>query len=165
MLTNSRAAYHDHNHQRCIDAALDRARDLCSQQGARLTPLREAVLHLIWTSHRPLGAYAIADLLPAATGRKALAPTVYRSIEFLLDQGLIHRVASLNAYIGCPFPGSRHSELIMICRACGTAAELSADSVDSALSDVTRRAGFFMETQNIELLGLCPGCRGEGGPS
>ena len=61
MLTNSRLAYHSHDHKRCVNAALQRAQVLCNDNQARLTPIREAVLRTIWASHRPLGAYDIVD--------------------------------------------------------------------------------------------------------
>ncbi len=159
MLSNSKSAYHEHDHQRCINAALGQARELCASSGARLTPIREAVLQLIWRSHKPLGAYAIAEQLPSFGEKRVLAPSVYRAIDFLLKLGLIHRIPSLNAYIGCPFPGSRHSDLFMICRLCGSAAELSAERVDSALTQASERTGFQVESQTVELLGLCPTCQ------
>ena len=160
MLTNSRQAYHQHDHKRCIDAALHRAKILCDERRARLTPIREAVFKTIWTSHRPLGAYDIVDRLTLDTSpvKRILPPTVYRSIEFLLEHGLIHRLASLNAYIGCPFPGSDHDDVFLICRECGSTAECSADYLNTAVTQTAERANFQVESQVIEIVGLCPEC-------
>ncbi len=161
MLTNSRLAYHTHDHKRCVNAALSRAKIVCDDSQVRLTPIREAVLRTIWASHRPLGAYDIVDkmTLNPASGKRILAPTVYRSIEFLLEQGLIHRIATLNAYIGCPFPGSNHSDFFLICRKCGSAAECSADQLNIAVAQTAKRAHFQVESQVIEIVGLCPECQ------
>ncbi|MBQ0713001.1 MAG: transcriptional repressor [Porticoccus sp.] len=161
MLTNSRLAYHSHDHKRCVSAALTQAKTLCDDSHVRLTPIREAVLRTIWASHRPLGAYDIVDqmTLSAASGKRILAPTVYRCIEFLLEQGLIHRIATLNAYIGCPFPGSNHSDFFLICRKCGSAAECSADQLNIAVEKTAKRAHFKVESQHIEIAGLCPECQ------
>ncbi len=161
MLTNSRLAYHTHDHKRCVNAALSRAKIVCDDSHVRLTPIREAVLRTIWACHRPLGAYDIVDkmTLNPASGKRILAPTVYRSIEFLLEQGLIHRIATLNAYIGCPFPGSNHSDFFLICRKCGSAAECSADQLNVAVSQTAKRAHFQVESQVIEIVGLCPECQ------
>ena len=161
MLTNSRLAYNSHDHKRCIHAALTRAKTLCDAGHVRFTPIREAVLRTIWASHRPLGAYDIVDhmALDAASGKRILAPTVYRSIEFLLEQGLIHRIATLNAYIGCPFPGNHHSDFFLICRECGSAAECSADPLNIAIEQTAKRAHFKVESQMIEIAGLCPECQ------
>ena len=159
MITNSSLAYHKHDHQRCIDAAIARAADLCEQRKARFTPARKEVLTLIWQSHQPLGAYRILDLLAEQSGKRVLPPTVYRALDFLLDLGLIHRIASLNAYIGCPFPGSQHNELFLICRQCGSAAECSADQVSNAINRAADHANFQLESQSVELMGLCPQCQ------
>lgn len=159
MITNSKLAYHEHDHQRCIDAALARAAEVCDTRKARLTSARREVLKLIWQSHQPLGAYRILEMMTEKSGKRVMPPTVYRALEFLLDVGLVHRIASLNAYIGCPFPNSHHSELFLICRNCGAAAECSADSVNSAVSSAAQRAGFKLESQSVELVGLCPKCQ------
>lgn len=163
MLTNSRLAYQTHDHKRCIDAALNKARNVCDDSNVRLTPIREAVFCTIWASHRPLGAYDIVDkmTLNPQTGKRIKAPTVYRAIEFLLEQGLIHRIASLNAYIGCPFPGNFHNDFFLICRSCGVTAVCSTDQLNATITKTAERTGFKVETQAIEISGLCPECQRE----
>ncbi len=161
MISNSRSAYHLHNHQRCVNAALTQARERCSRAHARLTPIREAVLTLIWDSHKPMGAYQIVEQLPLLLNKQVQAPSVYRAIDFLLELGLIHRITSLNAFIGCPFPGSEHSDLFMICRACGAAAEVGDEGINAMIGETIRKTGFQRESQAIELMGVCPACREE----
>jgi len=158
MLTNSRLVHQPHDHGRCINAALSRANNLCLEKGVRLTPTRESVLRLLWQSHQPLGAYQVQDQLSKLTGKTIAPPTVYRAIEFLSDLGLVHRLASLNAYIGCPFPNSEHSNLFMICNGCGSAAEIAHGALNDVLQNASEKAEFKLESQNIELFGLCPQC-------
>ena len=158
MLTNSRLVHQPHDHGRCINAALSRANNLCLEKGVRLTPTRESVLRLLWQSHQPLGAYQVQDQLSKLTGKSIAPPTVYRAIEFLSDLGLAHRLASLNAYIGCPFPNSEHSNLFMICNGCGSAAEVAHGALNDVLQNASEKAEFKLESQNIELFGLCPQC-------
>ncbi|MDO6806861.1 transcriptional repressor, partial [Wenyingzhuangia sp. 1_MG-2023] len=76
------------------------------------------VLELIWQSHKPVGAY---ELLPALAndGFNSAPPTVYRALDFLLDLGLVHRLHSLNAYVGCNHPGANHPVCFFICEHCG----------------------------------------------
>ena len=93
---------HDHGH--CLANALQYATAVCTERGARLTPVRQRVLEIIWQSHRPLGAYAILEVL-SAEGHSPAPPTVYRALEFLLTHGLVHRLSSLNAFVGCTRPG------------------------------------------------------------
>lgn len=100
--------YRPHNHQACVNQALDDARHICQQHNARLTPTRQRVLELIWQSHRPLGAYDVLAQL-AAEGQNAAPPTVYRALDFLQQHGLVHRIASLNAFVGCAHPGKPHT--------------------------------------------------------
>ncbi|MGK2914893.1 MAG: Fur family transcriptional regulator [Porticoccaceae bacterium] len=160
MLTNSKQAYQAHDHSRCLNAALTQAINLCQSKAAKLTPIRESVLRLIWQNHRPLGAYAIIDELSRTTGKRVLPPTVYRALDFLRGIGLIHRLASLNAFIGCPFPDSAHSDLFLVCRQCGGVAECSAEGINNVLSATAQRAGFIIESKTVELLGLCSECQG-----
>ena len=162
MISNSTTAYQQHDHHRCLKAALQQARNRCSARKVRLTPMREAVLQLLWQSHRPLGAYKIIDQLSASSGKRILPPTVYRALDFLLEVGLIHRLATLNAYIGCPFPDSVHSDYFLLCRECGSVAECSAESVNKAIVSTAQRAGFVVESQTVEILGLCTPCREKG---
>jgi len=147
-----------HDHAACVDDALDRAAALCGKRGARLTELRRQVLELVWRGHAPVGAYDILGQLKDGE-RGAAPPTVYRALEFLMEQGLVHRIESLNAYVGCSRPERAHVSQFLICKECGSAAELDDKSI---AEQVIRRAGelgFTVERQTIEVRGLCPGCQ------
>lgn len=151
-------AFHQHDHQQCVQAALVQAASLCEQRGARLTPLRERVLELVWASHQPLGAYEVLDRL-ASDGRRPAPPTVYRALEFLLEQGLVHRIASRNAFVGCSGPAAPHVGYFLICRGCGNAEEIAGPLLDKALQALASAHGFSVEQQTVELGGLCQECR------
>ncbi len=147
-----------HDHQNCIDTALDGAAALCARRGVKLTALRRRVLELIWDSHQPTGAYAILDAL-RAENRKAAPPTVYRALEFLHAHGLIHRIESLNAYIGCVQPDHPHAGQFLICQACGATVELQDEEIIAAVGRGATRLGFQALRQTVEVAGLCPDCR------
>jgi Fur family zinc uptake transcriptional regulator len=155
--TQSAFATDEHDHQRCIDEALDKAAALCLERGARLTELRRRVLELVWRSHEPVGAYAILEQLQRSRGGAA-PPTVYRALDFLLGQRLIHRIASLNAFVGCPTPDRRHSSQFLICSGCGRVAEIDDSKVDSAIARSAASQGFTVDRLTIELQGRCPAC-------
>ena len=159
-MANSEAplAYQQHNHQHCIDDALTQAKALCRARGAQLTPLREQILRLIWTSHKPLGAYTLMDMLADRQTRRVAPPTVYRTLAFLQDQFFIHKIHSLNAFIGCPDPDNRHQGHFLICQRCGIAVECGAAALNQALIDTAEAAGFIAQEQNVEILGCCPQC-------
>ena len=149
-----------HQHHQCISQALESAEDVCAQRGVRLTPLRKRVLELVWQSHKPLGAYDILEVLSREDGRRAAPPTVYRGLDFLLENGLIHRLASLNAYIGCSHPEVAHEGYFMICKQCNNAyALVQHRQIDTAISSEAEQMGFTVETQMVEILGICAACR------
>lgn len=154
---------HEHDHRRCVADALATAEQLCDRAGLRLTATRRRVLELIWTHRMPVGAYQLLDELAAERGRVA-PPTVYRAIDFLLVHGLIHRIESLSAFVGCARPRRPHAGHFLICRGCGAAAELEDGRIDAALREGAERFGFRVEQQTVELRGLCPTCEDSGDP-
>jgi Fur family transcriptional regulator, zinc uptake regulator len=146
-----------HDHNACLTQALCRAEGLCQVRGQRLTEQRRRVLELIWSSHRPVGAYALLEQLGAA-GRKPAPPTIYRSLEFLLELGLIHRIASLNAYVGCSQPGAPHFPRFFLCERCGQAAELEDPEIDQAVAKDAHEMGFQIKRETVEVSGICGRC-------
>ena len=148
---------HDHSH--CVSHALSTAETLCEQRGLRLTALRKRVLELVWASHKPLGAYDILAVLSETDGRRAAPPTVYRALDFLLEHGLVHRIASLNAFVGCNHPGEVHQGQFLICRSCHTAVELQRSNIDTAVLASAQSVGFAVEGQTVEIIGLCATCQ------
>ena len=152
-------AFQPHDHSHCVHDALATAERLCAESGARLTPLRRRVLELVWASHRPLGAYELLDQL-TAEGHKPAPPTVYRALEFLLEQKLVHRIASRNAFLGCTHPGASHAGYFLLCDACGNAEEIAdGRALAHAVNAAARAADFEVESQTLELTGRCRRCR------
>lgn len=153
-----------HDHLDCQAAALSTAERLCTLRGARLTPLRRRVLELVWRSHDPVGAYGILGALRGER-RAAAPPTVYRALEFLTEQGLVHRIESLNAYVGCADPEHGHASQFLICARCGAATELHDRRVQGAIGEDARTLGFRMQSLVVEAIGLCPNCAAQSAPS
>lgn len=143
-----------------IERALAEAAELCAVRGARLTAQRRRVLELVWRSDRPLGAYDILAAIRAAQP-KAAPPTVYRALDFLLEQGLIHKLQSLHAYVGCAHPGEPHAGQFLICTACGEVTELEDAGVTRSLGKAAAATGFAPDQPMVELTGTCSDCRGD----
>ncbi len=154
-------AYQAHDHGNCIDQALRQAEAVCERNGQRLTDLRRKVLCLVWDSHKPVGAYDVLAMLSKGQDRPAAPPTVYRALDFLLEQGLIHRIASLNAYIGCNSPEHPHDGTFLICEKCRTTRELGNQEHSQKLRSLANATGFKARTTLIEISGLCPACQQE----
>lgn len=149
--------YRQHNHDVCITDALADAKSICQRHNARLTATRERVLELIWQSHRPLGAYDVLAML-AKDGHNAAPPTVYRALDFLQQYGLVHRIASLNAFVGCTHAGTRHQGMFLICHRCSNVLELAAPEVSDAIGKAASDVRFRPENVTVEVSGLCPAC-------
>ena len=146
-----------HNHRRCAAQALAQAEIVCAAKRARLTAPRREVLALVWSSHAPIGAYDILSRLNADGGRTA-PMAVYRALEFLMKNGLVHRIASLNAFMGCSLPGTSHAAQFLICRGCGNAAELENERLSRVLAQAVAARGFAVDNQIVEISGLCSHC-------
>lgn len=156
----------DHDHASCIGTALAQAEQICAGRGERLTPLRRRVLELVWLSHRPVKAY---DLLASLSveRKRAAPPTVYRALEFLQEAGLVHKLESLNAFIGCGRPDQRHSAQFLICVGCGAVAEMDDAALTARIGANAKRLGFLVSDEKIEVTGRCGECRrsGQGTPT
>lgn len=139
-------------------ALMQQAERQCRQRGVRFTPIRQRVLQLIADTRGGLKAYELLDRL-ATEHASARPPTVYRALEFLIDQGLVHRIESLNAYVACPCPEHAHGFQLLICRDCGRVEELHLDDINAQLGRRARELGFAVQRQTIELLGQCEACR------
>lgn len=140
------------------ETLLDRAGRICDTRGARMTDLRREVLGLILEQEAPTGAYDLLDRLKA-TRHGAAPPTVYRALEFLLEQGLIHKVERLSAFVGCVADEDHdHAAQFLICRTCGKVTELDDHHLAHALSDAASRLGFTVGKATIEAEGRCAAC-------
>ena len=149
---------HDHSH--CVHSALSEADTLCAQKGLRLTALRKRVLELVWQSHKPLGAYDILAVLSEEDGRRAAPPTVYRALDYLAAQGVVHYLPSLQKYVLCPHGQHDHFSQLLICQCCGLVEESSLEETTvSVLKQQAVRHGFVLLPQFIELQGICSACK------
>lgn len=146
-----------HDHSDCRERAIHTAEQLCTQRGVRFTPIRREVLELIWESHRAVKAYDLLNRITPKAGT-AKPATVYRALDFLLEQGLIHKVESLNAFIGCSYSGSRHEQLLLTCVECHEVEERPGERVMDAIAKELEQAAFTMHRQAIEIHGVCTRC-------
>jgi Fur family zinc uptake transcriptional regulator len=146
-----------HDHGACIDHAVATAVEVCAARGLNLTPVRKRVLEIVWRAHEPIGAYEILAEL-AKERDKAAPPTVYRALEFLMDAGLVHRIDTLNAFLGCDAPGHAHVAQFLVCRNCHRVAEIDDPALNRVLAEKSRSMGFRIEPTSLEIKGLCNDC-------
>lgn len=148
-----------HDHAVCTSDALAYAEKVCADRKERLTPMRRQVLEALLASHHPLGAYELIDRI-ADTGGRPAPITIYRALDFLREQGLVHRIESRNAFIAC---GHHHDSgdpvVFLICEKCGTVGEAASAAVAETIKNASRAAGFTPKTPVIEISGICAHCK------
>lgn len=146
-----------HQHSTCIKQALNKAEEVCNARKCKLTPIRKKVLELIWKSHKPIKAYdLLAQLSSAEFVEKP--PTVYRALDFLIENNLIHRIESQNAFIGCSSDHDTLDSKFFICDNCNEVEELSEPKVHKTLKEISKKQGFIPSLVNVEIHGTCAQC-------
>lgn len=130
----------------------------CRQRGLRLTPTRKRVLELVLSSDGPVKAYDLLDQLKAEQPNAA-PPTIYRALDFLLENHFIHRLESLNAFVSCFHPAESHQGQFLICDQCQSVHELHDHSLSQKLLAAARQEKFHPSRQVLEIYGLCQTCR------
>lgn len=148
-----------HDHDRCASDAIEHAEAICAARHERLTPIRRRVLEALLASHQPLGAYELIDRL-AETGARPAPITIYRALDFLREQGLVHRIESRNAFIACVHNHASDDPVVfLICEKCGAVGEAASAAVAETIRSASRAAGFTPKTPVIEIYGICAHCK------
>lgn len=138
-----------------VRAALARAETRSLEQGSRWTEPRRRVYELLLQAGGPVKAYDLMEVY--AEGRTAKPPTVYRALEFLEQVGVVHRIASLNAYVACHGEDPSHAPAFLICDCCGSTQEFEPGRIRPA-DEAARAQGFKVRTVGLEVRGRCGRC-------
>jgi Fur family zinc uptake transcriptional regulator len=148
----------EHDHSRCLEDAMERARKAFDDKGLKLTPLRRAVFGEIASSHRAIGAYEVLDKL-AARGERLAPISVYRAIDALLEAGIVHRFESRNAFFACHAGHHlRTRHLVLSCDSCGRIAEVDGTKAFAAIDKAAASSGFSPKSAVVEVWGVCADC-------
>ncbi|AVH31456.1 zinc uptake transcriptional repressor Zur [Vibrio fluvialis] len=132
--------------------------EICAARGVRLTSQRKRVFELICASKKASSAYELLEDLKQSEPQ-AKPPTVYRALDFLMEQGFIHRVESTNSFISCcSCNAHKHFSQLLICDQCGNVIELQDDSLIALLADNAEKHGFKIVNHVIESHGVCQSC-------
>ena len=148
-----------HDHDRCAAEAISHAERVCARRAQKFTPIRRQVLQALLLSHRPLGAYEVIEELAKSMPRPAPI-TVYRALDFLMENGLVHRIESRNAFLACAHDHDASAMVaFLICELCGSVGEIPASRVAQSLSDAARTTGFTPKLSVVEITGTCAHCQ------
>lgn len=154
----ARQAFQPHDHAACIAQTVAAAEEKCQLERSRLTETRRKVLDLLLEEHRPMGAYAILEKL-RNRGQRAQPPVAYRALDFLIENGLAHRIESLNSYVACSDPTRCSAPTFFICQQCARIAETHSTEAQSAQQKAAEGMGFVVEKTLREATGTCSLCR------
>jgi Fur family zinc uptake transcriptional regulator len=148
-----------HDHDRCTAEAISHAETICARRAQKFTPIRRQVLQALLSSHRPLGAYEVIEELAKSMPRPAPI-TVYRALDFLMENGLVHRIESRNAFLACAHDHDESAMVaFLICDRCGSVGEIPAAPVAQSVSDAARTTGFAPKMSVVEITGTCAHCQ------
>lgn len=150
----------DPDHRHGGEDMLRRVESACAERGLRLTDTRRRVFELVASSARPVKAYDLLARVSAEGAAPAAPPTVYRALDFLMDNGFVHKLETMNAYVPCPHPESgAHGSQFLVCEQCQETLELDAQGLIERLQQQVRAQGFEPRRLNVEVYGLCARCR------
>ena len=150
--------HEDHDHARCESGAIERAKATCANRGVNFTAQRRRVLEALLESHVPASAYDIIDRL-AGDGPRAAPITIYRALDFLSEQGFVHRIESRNAYVACCHVHEAGEVVFLLCDKCGAAGEVTSKQLAGPIAAIAAEAGFEPRRSVLEIRGLCARCR------
>ncbi|MAP04785.1 MAG: transcriptional repressor [Halieaceae bacterium] len=147
-----------------LDSLLRAAEVSCSENGARLTQRRRQVLSALMQSSSPLSAYEVLDLCNRSTASAMPAMSVYRILDFLEQQLLVHRLSTSNKYVSCAHITCDHKHFqtthFLLCEGCSSVEEVDAtQEASDALEQMAKTVGFKLTTQQFELSGICTTCQ------
>lgn len=147
-------------HHAFIEQNLAEATALCESRGRRMTPIRSQVLSLMLQSGRSLKAYELLEKMQAIHPSSKPA-TIYRALEFLEEEGFIHRLDAINGWTACQHihtDSHAHHDLLVVCTECGTVREISAPHINQELTTLLEGVGFHQNSQQTEIQATCDKC-------
>jgi Fur family zinc uptake transcriptional regulator len=133
---------------------------LCLKRGLQMTALRREVAGILASSDQPLGAYAIIQKLSEMQSRIVAPPTVYRTLDFLVDNGFVVKIESRQAYIACDHLGHDHDHhgIVLSCVKCGRSSEIDSAAIEKEVAAIAIGCAFKVERKVFEIDGVCADC-------
>ena len=144
-------------HQNCVDNALEQAQLVCDENDSRFTSLRKRILELVWARHEPVKAYDLLSELQKED-KSAKPSTIYRTLDFLLDLGLVHKIHRQNAFVGCVNPKEDRPSFFLVCNNCHKVSEKHDEEYFKLIKSISKKYQFKLRDTSFEIEGLCNNC-------
>jgi Fur family transcriptional regulator, zinc uptake regulator len=151
-----------HDHDSCKSFILASAEKRCQENGVRFTRQRRRVLEILAESHQAIGAYDILARFQPDSNSRTAPVTIYRALDFLMENNLAHRLSTLNAFVACSGTHEGLDAQFLVCKMCQSVAELSTPSLNRAIHKEAQSADFTVTAPMVEIKGICGSCKKNG---
>lgn len=145
-----------------IEEIIKKIQETCALAGVKLTSKRKNVLIVLLNSKTPLSAYDIADRYKTQFQESLPVMSIYRMLDFLIKEKLVHKLETSGQYISCTHIACDHqheASQFLICDHCGSVKEVemkkpTVDEIERSVQDT----GFTLAHRQLELHGICKRC-------
>ena len=141
-----------------LKATIHRVEEICKSNKLGLTEIRRQVFEIIIKNNKPIKAYEILDEIRNINNRPSHPPTVYRAIDFLIENGFVHKLNSINSFVGCLHPKAHKECYFLICKKCNIYQECCDDSLKDRISKTAVHNNFVISNTTLEIEGHCLDC-------
>ncbi len=147
----------NHNHKECSKRVIKNAKEVCHEGSLNLTPIRKKVLEIIASNHKPSRAYDILSKLKDG-GFSDKPPTVYRALDFLIENKMVHKLSTINAYVACFNDEAEEVSCFLICEKCQDIEEFQDEAVIKAMTNIGKNKRINIKNVNLEISFRCDQC-------
>jgi len=141
-----------------LNATISRVDEICRSNNLGFTDIRKQVFEIIIKNNEPIKAYQILDEIRNITNKPSHPPTVYRAIDFLIENGFVHKLNSINSFVGCFHPKTHEECYFLICKKCNLYQECCDDSLKDRISKTAVHNNFIISNTTLEIEGHCLDC-------
>ena len=141
-----------------LNATISRVDEICRSNNLGFTDIRKQVFEIIIKNNKPIKAYQILDEIRNITNKPSHPPTVYRAIDFLIENGFVHKLNSINSFVGCFHPKTHEECYFLICKKCNLYQECCDDSLKDRISKTAVHNKFVISNTRLEIEGHCLDC-------
>ncbi len=146
-----------HDHKNCSNKVIKKAKEFCNAGSLNLTPIRKKVLEIIASNHKPAKAYDILAKLKEE-GFSDKPPTVYRALDFLIENKMVHKLNTINAYVACFNNETEEVSCFLICTKCKDIEELQDEGIINAIANIGKSKNINIKNINLEIEFRCEKC-------
>jgi len=151
MITKSKSASE-------LNASIHKVEEICKSNKLGFTDIRKQVFEIIVKNNKPIKAYEILDKISNTNNKPSHPPTVYRAIDFLKENGFVHKLNSINSFVGCFHPKAHKECYFLICKKCNIYQECCDDNLKDRISKTAIHNNFVISNTTLEIEGHCLYC-------